>query len=72
MELFCFHTIRSLVIPETYAMDMTRYLGGDFNFSAWSVALKHLHYGDKILRHFGWYANYQVNKLARCVQVVKP
>ena len=54
------HVFRSLVIPETLALETTRYLNAELQFNSWNVALKHLLYADKIFQNYAWYPTYQV------------
>jgi len=47
-------------IPETTAMETTRYLGAEMSNNPWSSALKHLLYSDRIYRKYSWYYLFKV------------
>jgi len=64
-----FSLSRSLVIPETLALETTRYLNAELQFNAWNSALKHLLYADKIFKNFAWYPNYQIFLTSKLVPV---
>jgi aminopeptidase N len=54
-----FSLSRSLVIAETEAMEVTKYLNTEAQYNPWNVALKHIGYADKILQTYSWYSSFQ-------------
>ena len=62
-EYLCFTAnvvFRNGDIPETTAMETTRYLGAEMSNNPWSSALKHLLYSDRIYRKYSWYHLFKV------------
>jgi aminopeptidase N len=64
-----FTLARVNVLPEVSAMELTRYLGSESSFNPWESALKHILYGDRILRNFLWHSNYRTYLLGKVAPI---